>query len=254
MISSNKLQALIKTALQDFYSRRAQMLAKLKLKDVLGRKNPYLYKARGTQNAAEIIEEILKAYLSSSDETIFGDAFFEPLAKKVSGGVVAPSDGIGIAVESDDRYMAIALKSGPNIFNSSQSKKQNSEFLSLKSRLQKIRKQFDPVLAHAYGRKVASSRPTRIYRIVSGQKFWEEITGDPDFYLKLIRLMDDNFISQQREEYKEEFEKAINRYVREFTADFCKSDGATDWEKLLEFNSALRQKKGKKEMVKKKRG
>lgn len=253
MIESDELQALIKSVLEDFYSRRAQMLANLQLKDVLKRKNPYLYKARGTQNAAEIIEEILKAYLSSSDETIFGDAFFEPLALKVSGGVVSPSDGVDIAIESDERYMAIALKSGPNIFNSSQAKKQNSEFLSLKARLHKIKKQFDPVLGHAYGQKEAASNQSRVYRVVSGQKFWQEITGDSDFYLKLIRLMDDEFVNKQRDAYREEFEKASNRYVREFTLEFCKLDGAIDWEKLLHFNSGAKPPKQPKSSPKSKK-
>jgi hypothetical protein len=50
---------------------------------------------------------------------------------------------------------------------------------------------FDPMLGHAYGR--AKSQPTKdtIYRRSSGQAFWEEITGDPNFYIKLVTLMKD---------------------------------------------------------------
>jgi hypothetical protein len=243
MIEPDKLQELIKGYLQEFYNRRATGLARLQLKKVLERKNPYLYKARGMQNAAEIVEEILRDYLASSDETIFGDAFFEPLARDVSGGVVSPSEGVDIAVETADRYMAIAMKSGPNIFSASQSRKQNQEFLSLKSRLTKLRKQFDPVLGHAYGRKQTPSSEARIYRHSSGKQFWEEITGDPDFYLKIIQLMDDDFISQHRKDYKAEYDKAVNRYIREFTTDFCKPDGAIDWDKLLIFNSGPRERR-----------
>jgi hypothetical protein len=229
--------------LQEFYDRRAAALARLKLKKVLERKNPYLYKARGTQNATEIVDGILRDYLGSSDETIFGDAFFEPLARDVCGGVVSPSEGVDIAIETDDRYMAIAMKSGPNIFSASQSRKQNQEFLSLKARLTKLRKQFDPVLGHAYGRKQTPSNQTRIFRHSSGKQFWEEVTGDPDFYLKIIQLMDDEFISEHRRAYKIEYDKAVNRYVREFTTDFCTPDGSIDWDKLLMFNSGPREKK-----------
>ena len=37
--------------------------------------------------------------------------------------------------------------------------------------------------------------------------------------------------------YKESYNKAFNRLVREFSNDFCKEDGGIDWEKLVEFNS-----------------
>jgi hypothetical protein len=240
-IDSKMLREQIEARLADFYRRRAEGLVKLKLTDVLRRKNPYLYKARGTQNAAEIVEDILKAHLGSSDETIFGDAFFEPLALDLArnlGGSVSPSEGVDIAIETADRYIAIALKSGPNIYNASQSKKQNTEFLSLRSRLYKLGKEFDPVLGHAYGRKNMAANQSVIYRHSSGQRFWQELTGDAEFYVKLIRLMDDGFIAGHRKSYKDEFDKAVNRYVREFTIDFCRPDGAIDWEKLVTFNSA----------------
>lgn len=78
------LKKLIARCLQDFYDRRLQRLETLKLKDYLKRKNPYLYKAIGTEKASEIVEEILSAYIVASDEGIFGDAFFEPIAKIAS--------------------------------------------------------------------------------------------------------------------------------------------------------------------------
>lgn len=37
--------------------------------------------------------------------------------------------------------------------------------------------------------------------------------------------------------YKESYNKASNRLVREFSNLFCKDDGGIDWEKLVEFNS-----------------
>ncbi|MCX7839579.1 MAG: PmeII family type II restriction endonuclease [Anaerolineae bacterium] len=236
-MNTDELRALIAQSLGEFYRRRIQRLEKLKLKDVLLRKNPYLYKALGTQSATEIVEEIIKAYLSASDEGLFGEVFFEPIAKAVSGGVVSPSEGVDIAIETEDRYVAIAVKSGPNPYNASQVKRQSDEFASLRRRLIKLRKQFDPVLGHCYGKKQTLPTSRQIYRDVSGQKFWQELTGDPEFYLKLIRYMEDHVIAQHRETYKKDYQHAVNRYVREFTNDFCKEDGSIDWEKLVRFNS-----------------
>lgn len=236
-MNNDELRALIAQSLGEFYQRRIQRLGTLKLRNVLLRKNPYLYKALGTQSATEIVEEIIKAYLSASDEGLFGDVFFEPIAKAVSGGVVSPSEGVDLAIETEDRYMAIAVKSGPNPYNASQVKRQSDEFAALRRRLLKLRKQFDPVLGHCYGKKQTLPTSRQIYRDVSGQKFWQELTGDPEFYLKLIRYMEDEVIAKHREIYKTDYQHAVNRYVREFTNDFCRDNGAIDWEKLVRFNS-----------------
>lgn len=38
-------------------------------------------------------------------------------------------------------------------------------------------------------------------------------------------------------DYKESYNRAANRLVREFANSFCREDGSIDWEKLVEFNS-----------------
>lgn len=176
--------------------------------------------------------------MSSSDEGIFGDAFFEPIAKLCSGGHVAPSPGVDVAIETDNVYKAVAVKSGPNIFNSSQSKRMDDEFKSLRSRLLKLHKQFDALLGHGYGRKHSDPTSNRIYRIRSGQAFWQELTGDVDFYLKLIRLMRDYPI-KHRILFEKEWSKAVNRFEFDFLSEFADTDGGIDWEKLLKFNSGI---------------
>ena len=165
------LEELIKKSLEQFYERRIARLSGLKLREVLRKKNPYLFRAIGLEKVSELVERILEDYMSSSDESIFGDAFFEPIAKVCSGGVIAPSEGVDIAIETDTEYKAISVKSGPNIFNASQMKRMNDEFLSLKRRLYKIQKKFDPVLGHGYGRRISLPTKNRDYRIISGQAF-----------------------------------------------------------------------------------
>ncbi len=235
-MNPSELEDLIRRSLDEFYQRRIKKLSELKLRSVLRKKNPYLFRAVGVQDAYEIVDEILRAYMSSSDETIFGDAFFEPIAKLCSGGTVSPSEGVDIAIETDTVYKAVAVKSGPNIFNSSQAKRQDQEFRSLRSRLLKLHKQFDALLGHAYGRKSSDPKNNRIYRIRSGQVFWEELTGDSDFYIKLIHLMRDH-PKQHRTTFEEEWHKAVNRFVHDFLNNFGNPDGSIDWEKLLCFNS-----------------
>jgi hypothetical protein len=138
-MKTKELEALISKCLQDFYERRLLKVKSLKLKTFLRRKNPYLFRALGIQKASEIIERILADYISSSDETMFGDAFFEPIARIASGGNVSDAEGVDFVIETDTCFTAVALKSGPNIFNSSQKKRQSQEFQAVRSRLYKIR-------------------------------------------------------------------------------------------------------------------
>lgn len=234
---SNALQVLIKKCLDSFYERRFETLNKLSLRRVLKRKNPYLFKALGTEQASEIVKRVLEAYISSSDESIFGDAYFEQIARNLPSISVSDAKGVDLIFEENKVVHAYAVKSGPNPFNSSQKERQNTEFLELKSRLMKLQKQFDPVLAYAYGRKNRASSGKFVYRQCSGQEFWKELTGDDEFYLKLITLMKDEPLKRM-DEYKSDWDATVNRFTKEFAEDFCLGDGHIDWEKLTQFVSA----------------
>ena len=61
-----------------FHDKLLDGLQRLKLADLLRRKNPYLFKAKAVNSAPDLIKRLLDAYLSSKEETIFGD-FLDPL-------------------------------------------------------------------------------------------------------------------------------------------------------------------------------
>lgn len=82
----------------------------------------------------------------------------------------------------------------------------------------------------------AKSTKGLVCRHRSGQPFWTEVTGDPEFYLKLIRLMRDN-PTKHRLEYEEAWNASLNKFTRDFSNDFCFPDGRIDWEKLVRFVS-----------------
>ena len=69
----------IGTALTEFYTSLTKTLDNINVDKILKRKNPYLYRAKGINSAGQIVGGILSAYVSSSEETIFGNSFFEPL-------------------------------------------------------------------------------------------------------------------------------------------------------------------------------
>ena len=232
-----KLEREIARCLENFYNSRLQGLEKLSLRKVLSKKNPYLYRALGIEKASDIVEQNLAAFVISSDETIFGNCFFEPLAKLASGGKVSDAEGVDFTFEFADRYLAVAVKSGPNWGNRDQHKRQSTNFDALRNRLYKIQKQFDPLVGQAYGRQSSEPTENSRFRRRSGQSFWQEITGDSDFYLKLIRLMKD-VPANNRPKYRAMWDQAVNRFTAEFIKDFCVAQGAIDWEKLVEFASS----------------
>ncbi|MCL2095997.1 MAG: hypothetical protein FWH10_03745, partial [Oscillospiraceae bacterium] len=78
-MDKNKLYEFINDNIFDFHQNRLDSLNKLKLTDVLKRKNLYLYKAKNIQTSEELIKSVTDAYLSSQEETIFGE-FLEKLA------------------------------------------------------------------------------------------------------------------------------------------------------------------------------
>ena len=87
----------IANALEEFYSILIEKINKLDIVKIMKHKNPYLYRAKAMQSASEIVESVLSAYVTSSEETIFGNCFFEPLAIAASGGNKALAEGIDIS-------------------------------------------------------------------------------------------------------------------------------------------------------------
>ena len=109
----------IASALETFYGTLIEKIDGLNIQKVMKRKNPYLYRAKAMQSATEIVDSVLTAFVSSSEETIFGNCFFEPIAIAASGGNKALAEGIDIMIQNNETntISAIAVKSGPSVFN-----------------------------------------------------------------------------------------------------------------------------------------
>ncbi|GHU37682.1 hypothetical protein FACS1894172_21220 [Spirochaetia bacterium] len=56
-----------------FHEQRLHKLDSLKLSNVIKKKNPYLFKAKYVLTGDEIVRQVTDAYISSSEEGIFGD-------------------------------------------------------------------------------------------------------------------------------------------------------------------------------------
>ncbi|WP_373736270.1 PmeII family type II restriction endonuclease [Bacteroides heparinolyticus] len=229
----------IATALETFYGTLIEKIDGLNIQKVMKRKNPYLYRAKAMESASEIVESVLTAFVSSSEETIFGNCFFEPIAIAASGGNKALAEGIDIMIQDNEANVisAIAVKSGTSVFNADSKKRQEQNFMAAAKLAQQAKARYEAYIGYCYGKKKESGRgKPKMYQELAGKQFWQAITGDEEFYKKIITYMG-TMPEQYVSEYNESYSKAANRLVREFSNSFCKEDGSIDWEQLVEFNS-----------------
>lgn len=222
-----------------FHSKRLKSLEDLKLSTILRRKNPYLFKAKNILTAQDLVKGLLDAYLSSQEETLFGD-FLESVAificEIVYKGKKSPAEGIDLQFEKDGITYIVSIKSGPNWGNSRQIKKIEDDFKKAKRILRTSSSKLHIVAVNGccYGR---DNNPDKgEYYKWCGQRFWEFISGDGDFYTDIIEPL-----GHKAKEKNDEFIKAYSRITNNFTAEFIKEfcdKGAINWEKLVKFNSS----------------
>jgi hypothetical protein len=114
-----------------FHARRLESIQGLKLEKVLARKNPYLFRAKNLNVAADLVAALLDATLSSSEEGSFG-VFLEALAiyvaENTGGGVKSGITGLDIEIVRDNIRYLITVKSGQNWGNSDQRNKMEGNF------------------------------------------------------------------------------------------------------------------------------
>jgi hypothetical protein len=72
-LSINDVIEYVEQNISVFHEKRISKIGELKLKGILQKKNPYLFNAKYLLTAGAIIKEIVNAYISSSEETMFGD-------------------------------------------------------------------------------------------------------------------------------------------------------------------------------------
>jgi len=231
-----ELESLMLMCLRDFYSRRLLRLKELKVQSFLGRKNPYLLKAIGINTALELIEKLLSDFIAASDETLFRDTVLEPIARVVSGGRRSNIKGIHFVVKKGDCVTAVALRSGTNTMNAGQTTRQTQQLIAAGEELSETHRQISVVLGHAYGKKLRALTTDGHFRELFGQAFWNEISGESDFYRRIIALMGDE-PSRHKEEYAKTWQFTINKLTEEFKRDFNLSDGSIDWEKIVDLVS-----------------
>lgn len=234
-----------KNVIAPFYEIRLEKLNTLHLNSVLRHKNPYLFKAKNIQTAEELVKYIMDAFLSSQEETIFGN-LMENLAiyvcEKVYGGHKAEQGkfkSVDLIFEKEAITYIVGIKSGPVWGNKDQVDKMVSNFIIAKRLLKPTTaNEIIAVNGCMYGKdnnplkRIGRER----YYKYCGQEFWNLISGDESFYQQIIIPIDKE-ARVRDERFKEIYYSKVNELTKDFSNSFLTEDGQISWEKIVDFVS-----------------
>lgn len=229
-----------------FHQKRIEKVGSLRLKNVLAKKNPYLFRAKNVLIAKDLVQGIVDAFVSSSEEGIFGEwleTFAIYINEIVYRGRKSAVSGIDLEFDTNGVRNIVSIKSGPNWGNDSQIKKMTDNFNSARRILRTSGSNINvkAVNGCCYGRssKRHEYKQKGDYYKLCGQSFWEFISGDSELYKEIIIPL--GYRAQEKnDEFLSAYSQMINRFTLEFSNDFCDQKGAIDWDKLIEFNSKSR--------------
>lgn len=222
----------------EFHEKRLRKLSELTLSELV-EKNPYLFRAKNITSASQLIESTMSAFLSSSEEKMFGD-FLEDLAifiaERTLTGHKSGAQGVDLEFNAGGCHYFVSIKSGPNWGNASQHRQLGGDLQKALNAYRQGRVMADAVLGICYGKARTSRNRTFGYLKLVGQNFWTFISGNRELYKEVIEPI--GFRAREHnDEFKRKSDAVTNRLVREFVDKYCDKDGVIDWAKLIEANS-----------------
>jgi len=223
----------------DFHTRRLESLKKLKLANILKRKNPYLFRAKDILTGEVLVKILLESHLSSQEEAMFGE-FLEGLAiytcSKVYGGKKSAADGMDLEFTKNQVVYVVSIKSGPNWGNSRQIKKLEDDFRRAKKILHTSGGDVHVIAVNGCCYGIDHQPDKGDYFKLCGQNFWEFISGDTNLYVDIIEPL--GFRAKERnQEFHQAYAQIVNIFTKEFADNFYTKEGSIDWVKLVQFNS-----------------
>lgn len=237
-LSLDDVAVFVEQNIGDFHTRRATSLQALQLKQILKRKNPYLFKAKNIHTAQDLVKSLLDAHLSSQEEKVFGD-FLEELAifvcSRVYDGRKSAAKGIDLEFEKDGVLYLVSVKSGPNWGNSSQIKRMVDNFKKAQRILRTGQGQqsVQAVNGCCYGKERQPDKGD--YLKLCGQEFWMFVSSNENLYLEIIEPLGRR-AKERNDSFQAEYGRILNLFTGEFLRDFCQ-EGVIGWQELVRFNS-----------------
>ncbi len=239
-------------------------MTELTLDTVLKSKNPYLFRAKNIEVASDLMKSIIDAYLSSQEETMFGnllEGFAIHVAKTLYGGFKREPalKSVDLEFQRGGIYYIVGIKSGTSWANSDQIRAMKDGFKEAKRilREQGVKSEIIAINGCMYGtdanphknmkgrgNKAVAEEPDKVYYKYAGQDFWYFISGDDNLYQEIIVPIS-NEAKGKDEKFKEAYIRKVNELVEVFMERFLSPDKQIDWAKLIDFVSKRSAKSAK---------
>ncbi len=235
-----QLREFIHDELHRFQESKLNKLNGLDLVKIIRRKNPYLFRYKNFEALEDLVQALVDATLSSSDETLFG-VILEKVAIKVCeqsfGGRKSMVEGIDLEFDRDDIRYIVSIKSGPNWGNSDQKKRMKQHFTQARRIFQQggNTQMVRAIEGCCYGR-TSRNFIQGDYDKLCGREFWHLISGSRVMYQVVMDLIADASKDNGRT-YKHEYDETIMRITEELFSIYMDLNGDIDWSKILEKNS-----------------
>ncbi len=245
-INLKEVEKYVEKNISLFHKQRLEYVeTKAKFGKILEQKNPYLFKAKNILTAQDLVKGFLDAFLQSQEEGLFG-SFLEGLAifvaDKVYGARKTDLVGMDLEFVKDDIIYVIEIKAGWNWGNASQIKQLKINAKNAKEKREKETGKSVKVLnGCCYGKKKSKRPEVDGYQKICGQEFWQLISNDEEFYIKIVEPIGYK-AKEKNEEFQEAYAILINKFTLEFATEFC-DEGKINWERLLRFNSGKKPEK-----------
>ncbi|HEY3914904.1 MAG TPA: PmeII family type II restriction endonuclease, partial [Verrucomicrobiae bacterium] len=153
------------------------------------------------------------------------------------------SSTTGVDIEMDKggiRYF-VAVKSGPVWGNSSQIEQMKRDFNSA-AKVYRQNKNALPVRCAngcCYGKQSLKSEDKGDYLKLCGQRFWEFLSDDSDFYVKIVEPIGHK-AKERNEEFLAQYELVVDGFTELFRKRFCSPDNLIIWDELVKHSSEAR--------------
>ena len=217
----------------DGFTDKLKSKLESKPSNIVSRKNPFLFRIRSAQNPSDLARKLIDAFMSSSEETMFGNVLEELaiiVCEYAKGGQKSGIENIDLEyIDETGARTIVQIKSGENWGNSGQHKSLRNAFgratrtIKQSNRSQNVR----CIEGCCYGRSRVDIKDTH-ERIV-GDAFWKEISGwngTADAILDLIGEYAENGLYALRE-------AAHTNLVKYLREEGIAVGNALHWNKLL---------------------
>jgi hypothetical protein len=233
-LAIHEVSAFIDERMKSINAQRLHMLETVTLKQIFSGVNPYWFRIEKIDNAHELIERWLDAYLYPREVSLLDDLLVNLAAfAAVRMHEGQPSAFSGVDLEFAKGKLLYLM----SIFTSNAPI--NSAYISHRTelmrraqnvlQLQNPKKNVIAIHGFCYGRALPAQ--SKDFLDLRGQVFWKFVSGDDDFYLDIDDLISSNFRAI-RIAFQDTYVKVVVRLWQDFLDEYI-SEYAIDWQKII---------------------